>query len=101
LGEGSGASQESSGIVLSSGEPQAPFSHFVKSGSEFRPPSKQSRASLWTLVCPDLEAVADNHDAYLTMQLKIEVVFEHYAAQSEYYKQANISFVGGTTPITV
>jgi hypothetical protein len=33
----------------------------------------------------------DKHDAYLEMRLKIEAVFEHYAAQSEYYKRANIA----------
>jgi hypothetical protein len=32
----------------------------------------------------------DKHQAYLTMRLKIDAVFEHYAAQSEYYKRANI-----------
>ena len=31
-----------------------------------------------------------NHDAYLTMRLKIEDVFEHYARQSEYCKRANL-----------
>jgi len=32
-----------------------------------------------------------NHGIYLEMRLKIEAVFEHYyAAQSEYYKRANI-----------
>ena len=30
------------------------------------------------------------HDVYLEMRLKIEAVFAHYAAQSEYYKQANL-----------
>jgi len=30
------------------------------------------------------------HDVYLEMRLKIDSVFEYYAAQSEYYKQANI-----------
>ena len=29
-------------------------------------------------------------DDYLEMRLKIEAVFEHYAAQSEYYRRANI-----------
>ncbi len=33
----------------------------------------------------------DKHDVYLEMRLKIEAVFEHYAAQSEYYKRANIA----------
>ncbi len=33
----------------------------------------------------------DKHQAYLEMRLKIEAVFEHYAAQSEYYKQANVA----------
>lgn len=33
----------------------------------------------------------DKHDAYLEMRLKIEAVFEHYAAQLEYYKRANIA----------
>jgi len=28
---------------------------------------------------------------YLTMRLKIEAVFEHHAAQSEYYQRANIT----------
>lgn len=31
-----------------------------------------------------------DHDAYLTMRLKIEDVFEHYAKQSEHYKRANL-----------
>ncbi len=34
--------------------------------------------------------VVDKHEAYLEMRLKIESVFVHYAAQSEYYKRANI-----------
>jgi hypothetical protein len=33
----------------------------------------------------------DKHETYLTMRLKIESVFEHYAKQSEYYKRANIA----------
>jgi len=33
----------------------------------------------------------DKQETYLTMRLKIEAVFEHYAAQSEYYKRANIA----------
>jgi hypothetical protein len=33
----------------------------------------------------------DKHQAYLTMRLKIDAVFEHYAEQSEYYKRANIA----------
>jgi len=33
----------------------------------------------------------DKHDPYLEMRFKIEAVFEHYAAQSEYYKRANIA----------
>jgi hypothetical protein len=33
----------------------------------------------------------DKHESYLTMWLKIEAVFEHYAAQSEYYQRANIA----------
>jgi hypothetical protein len=33
----------------------------------------------------------EKHDDYLEMRLKIEAVFEHYAEQSEYYKQANIA----------
>ena len=33
----------------------------------------------------------DKHESYLTMRLKIEAVFEHYAAQSEYYQRANIA----------
>jgi hypothetical protein len=32
----------------------------------------------------------DKHQAYLEMRFKIESVFAHYAAQSEYYKRANI-----------
>jgi len=30
------------------------------------------------------------HDVYLEMRLRIDSVFEHYAAQSEYYKHANL-----------
>jgi hypothetical protein len=37
------------------------------------------------------EAIVDKHQAYLEMRLKIEAVFEHYAAQSEYYQRANIA----------
>jgi hypothetical protein len=33
----------------------------------------------------------DKHQAYLTMRLKIDAVFEHYAEQSEYYQRANIA----------
>ena len=33
----------------------------------------------------------DKHEAYLEMRLKIEQVFEHYSAQSEYYRRANIA----------
>ena len=33
----------------------------------------------------------DKHDTYLTMRLKIESVFEHYAEQSKYYKRATIA----------
>jgi len=33
----------------------------------------------------------DKHDAYLEMRIKIEALFEHYVAQSEYYKRANIA----------
>ena len=33
----------------------------------------------------------DKHAIYLEMRLKIEAVFEHYAAQSEYYQRANIA----------
>jgi hypothetical protein len=33
----------------------------------------------------------DKHEIYLTMRLKIEAVFEHSAAQSEYYQRANIA----------
>jgi hypothetical protein len=33
----------------------------------------------------------DKHQAYLTMRLKIDEVFEHYAAQSEDYQRANIA----------
>jgi len=32
----------------------------------------------------------EQNDVYLEMRLKIESVFEHYAAQSEHYKRANI-----------
>jgi hypothetical protein len=32
----------------------------------------------------------DKHQAYLTMRLKIDEVFEHYAKQLEYYKRANL-----------
>jgi hypothetical protein len=32
----------------------------------------------------------NQHQEYLEMRLKIEAVFEHYAAHSEYYKRANI-----------
>ena len=35
-------------------------------------------------------ALVKHHDLYIEMRLKIEAVFEHYAAQSEYYKQANL-----------
>ena len=35
--------------------------------------------------------IVDQHQAYLEMRLKIEAVFEHYAAQLEYYKRANIA----------
>jgi hypothetical protein len=38
----------------------------------------------------NLEAVVDKHEAYIEMRLKVEAVFERYAAQSEYYKRANI-----------
>ena len=30
------------------------------------------------------------HADYLEMRVRIESVFEHYAAQSEYYKRANL-----------
>ena len=33
----------------------------------------------------------DKHQAYMEMRLKIDEVFGHYAAQSEYYKRANIA----------
>jgi hypothetical protein len=33
----------------------------------------------------------DKHEAYMKMRFKIEEVFEHYAAQSEYYQRANIA----------
>jgi len=46
------------------------------------------RAGFWYV--RNLEAIVDNHGIYLEMRLKIEAVFEHYAAQSEYYKRANI-----------
>jgi len=42
------------------------------------------------VVCPEPGGVMDKHQAYLEMRLKIEAVFEHYAAQSEYYKRANL-----------
>ena len=32
----------------------------------------------------------EKHADHLEMRLKIEAVFEHYAAQSEYYKRANV-----------
>jgi hypothetical protein len=44
-----------------------------------------------TLVCPEPEAVVDKHEAYLEMRLKIEAVFEHYTAQSEYFQRAHIA----------
>jgi hypothetical protein len=37
------------------------------------------------------EAIVDKRGIYLAMRLKIEVVFEHDAAQSECYKRANIA----------
>jgi hypothetical protein len=33
----------------------------------------------------------EKHGVYVEMRFKIEAVFEHYAAQSEYYKRANIA----------
>jgi len=33
----------------------------------------------------------DKHQVYLTMRLKIDEVFEHYAKRSEYYQRANIA----------
>ena len=52
---------------------------------------RNSRPGL-NVVCPDLgRRVVDKHEAYLKMRLKIEAVFEHYAAQSEYYRRANIA----------
>jgi hypothetical protein len=33
----------------------------------------------------------DRHNVYLETRLKVEAVFEHYAAQSEYYPRANIA----------
>ena len=33
----------------------------------------------------------DKHDVDLEMRFKIDAVFEHYAAQSEYYKRANVA----------
>ena len=33
----------------------------------------------------------DKHDVDLEMRFKIEAVFEHYAARSEYYQRANIA----------
>ena len=30
------------------------------------------------------------HSAYIEMRCNIDAVFEHYAQQSEYYRQANI-----------
>ena len=36
------------------------------------------------------EAIVDKTDEYLEMRLKIESVFKHYAAQSEYYNRANV-----------
>ena len=32
----------------------------------------------------------NKQETYLEMRLKIESVFENYAAQSEYYKRANL-----------
>ena len=33
----------------------------------------------------------EQHGLYLEMRLKIDSVFEHYAAQSEHYQRANIA----------
>jgi len=44
-----------------------------------------------SLVCPWAGGVVDTHDVDLEMRLKIEAVFEHYAAKSEYYRRANIA----------
>jgi len=59
--------------------------------SELHPALKELPGVSRTLVRPNPEAVVDKHDAYLEMRFKIEAVFEHYAAQSEYYKRANIA----------
>ena len=45
--------------------------------------------------CPDSSIsdpgeVMNKQETYLEMRLKIESVFENYAAQSEYYKRANL-----------
>jgi len=37
----------------------------------------------------------DKHALYLEMRPKIESVFEHYAANSEYYKRANLDGIAG------
>ena len=35
-------------------------------------------------------ALVEQHGLYLETRLKIDSIFEHYAAQSEYYKRANL-----------
>jgi hypothetical protein len=39
----------------------------------------------------NLRRFMDKDETYLEMRLKIDSVFEHYAAQSEYYRRANIA----------
>ena len=39
-------------------------------------------------MCPEPGGDVEKHDVYLEMRLRTEDVFEHSAAQSEYYKQA-------------
>jgi hypothetical protein len=53
----------------------------------------RKKLSPWAGPCMFItwEVIVDKHEAYLKMRLKIEAVFEHYAAQSEYYKRANIA----------
>jgi len=36
-------------------------------------------------------ALVEQHGLYLEMRLKIDSIFEHYAAQSEHYQRANIA----------
>jgi hypothetical protein len=60
--------------------------------SEFQPHSEPFPAISRTLLCPEpWRGIVDKHDVDLEMRFKIEAVFEHYAAQSEYYQRANIA----------